>query len=63
MKLKNRPAGRSLKTQQHTLIDPMPGFSLAPAIYYVEVDVILGDLVVRTNQINSDSSTSQEPPE
>ena len=32
------------------------------AIVYFEVDVILGDLVVRTNH-SSDSSTSQEPPE
>src|SRR5712691_7254911 len=34
----NRPTGRSLKTQQHALINPVPGFSLAPAISYVEVD-------------------------
>jgi hypothetical protein len=32
------------------------------AIVYYEVNVILGDLVVRTNQ-QHDSSTSQEPPE
>src|SRR6266702_3280344 len=50
----NRPVGRSLKTQQHTLIIPVPGFSLAPAIHYIEVDVILGDLVARTNQLLTD---------
>jgi len=32
------------------------------AIVCVEVNIILGDLVVRTNQL-TDSSTSQEPPE
>jgi hypothetical protein len=59
MKLKNRPAGRSLKTQQHALIDPVPGFSLAPAIYYLEVDVILGDLVVRTSSLTWNDSINE----
>ena len=61
--------GRSLKTQQHTLIIPVPDFSLAPAIYYVKVNIILGDLVVRTNQqqitrfINEPGATGVIAPE
>jgi hypothetical protein len=41
---------------------PQDGLSKLSSDSHVEVDIILGDLVVRTNQC-SDSSTSQEPPE
>jgi hypothetical protein len=49
---KRKPPRRTVSQNSAAYVDhPVPGFSLAPAIYYLEVDVILGDLVVRTSSL------------